>query len=408
MYTTVGGFELSDSFLVFICQIFPWVLLIGWLIYAVLAVFFPYFSKKITNYYIKESIPSTFVTIGLLGTFLGIAYGLINFNTDPGAIKSSIADLLDGLKVAFYTSIFGIIMSLIFKTILNVKINSGNITNPEDAKEFDYYSCFNNHLNDINQQTRKACDVLMDIKEDKLKNIADGTKGLQKKLDRFFEDMAEQSAGAIQKALYDVMESFNETFKMFIGELVQKNFERLTDSINQLVTWQKDYKGDITGVKEAYEVLAKNHKVFVDNTENWVSKLDEIAGSSSQLQLIINDFQDAFDNESRFSEVITNISTSVNNLKETSIAVNKHTSQLNNTTEALNLTKEEITTWLNKEEGVKDMVNGLSTSLLQLKEFEVKNIEDLNQEFLNRLNNTFKGLDEVMKRQLDYVESKLN
>lgn len=408
MNRKVGIFELSDGFLVFICQQLPWYLLIGWLLYATLSIFFPSFTKKFTNYYIKESIPSTFVTIGLLGTFLGIAYGLINFNTDPGAIKDSIADLLDGLKVAFYTSIFGIIMSLIFKTIINVKINSGSITNPEDDKEFDFYSCINNNLIAINQQTREAYNVLVDIKEDKLKNISDGTKGLQKKLDKFFEDMAEQSAGAIQKALYDVIESFNETFKMFIGELVQKNFERLTDSINQLVAWQKDYKGDITGVKEAYEMLAKNHKAFVDNTENWVSKLDQIAGSSSQLQHIINDFQSAFDNESRFSEVIANIGTSVNNLKDTSIAVNEHTSQLNSTTEALNLTKEEISTWLHKEEGVRDMVNALSTSLVQLKEFEVSNIEDLNQEFLNRLKNTFKGLDEVMKAQLDYIERKLN
>jgi hypothetical protein len=408
MNRKVGIFELSDGFLVFVCQQLPWVLLIGWLLYATLSIFLPSFTKKFTNYYIKESIPSTFVTIGLLGTFLGIAYGLINFNTDPGAIKDSIADLLDGLKVAFYTSIFGIIMSLIFKTIINVKINSGSITNPEDDKEFDYYSSMNNNLIAINQQTREAYNVLVDIKEDKLKNISDGTKGLQKKLDKFFEDMAEQSAGAIQKALYDVIESFNETFKMFIGELVQKNFEKLTDSINQLVTWQKDYKGDITGVKEAYEMLAKNHKAFVDNTGNWVSKLDQIAGSSSQLQHIINDFQAAFDNESRFSEVIANIGTSVNNLKDTSIAVNEHTSQLNATTEALISTKEEISTWLHKEEGVKDMVNALSTSLVQLKEFEVSNIEDLNQEFLNRLKNTFKGLDEVMKAQLDYIERKLN
>ncbi|KOY51940.1 hypothetical protein [Polaribacter dokdonensis] len=63
--------------------------------------FFFSFTKKFPNDCIKESIPSTFVTIGLLGTFLGIAYGLINFNTDPGAIKDSSAELLDGLKVAF-------------------------------------------------------------------------------------------------------------------------------------------------------------------------------------------------------------------------------------------------------------------------------------------------------------------
>ena len=58
--------------------------------------------------------------------------------------------------------------------------------------------------------------------------------------------MATQSAGAIQDALMGVIEDFNETFKKFIGQLVEKNFDKLTESINQLVTWQKNYKTDIT------------------------------------------------------------------------------------------------------------------------------------------------------------------
>ena len=197
---------------------------------------------------------------------------------------------------------------------------------------------------------QKSFQIFSDVKKDetynKLRNISEGTKGLQKKLDKFFEDMAEQSAGAIQEALYEVIESFNDTFKLLIGELVQKNFDKLTESINQLVIWQKDYKGDIMVLKESYERLAKNHSDFVDNTDNWISKLDLIAGSSSQLQLIINDFQAAFDDESRFSEVISNINTSVDHLKNTSITVNEHTAQLKNTTQALELTKEEITNWL--------------------------------------------------------------
>jgi hypothetical protein len=48
----------------------------------------------------------------------------------------------------------------------------------------------------------------------------------------------------------------------------------------------------------------------------------------------------------------------------------------------------------------------LSESLVELKSFEVTQIQDLNQEFLNRLNNTFKGLDEIMKAQLKLIINK--
>lgn len=397
---------MNNDILIFLCRELPWYLLAIWSFYSLSVVIFPKQLSKITNYYLIESIPSMFITLGLLGTFLGITYGLINFNTDPDYIKDSIKELLDGLKTAFYTSIFGIISSLIFKTLINFRLNTDFVKHPDDVKEQDLYTSMNNNLSAIREQTKSALDTLNDIKDHKLKNIANGTEGLANKLDKFFEDMANQSAGAIQEALMAVIEDFNDTFKTFIGQLVEQNFDKLTQSIDQLITWQQDYKTDITGIKEAYERLAINHKEFVNNTENWVSKLDAIAGSSSQLQTIINDFQSAFDNESRFSDVIGKINEAVDNLHGTSEIVNKHTEQLGNTTEALTYTKDEISTWLNQEEGVRSMVTALGDSLKQLREFDISQIENLDKAFMTRLENTFKGLDEVMEAQLKLVVSK--
>lgn len=402
----IGLFEISDTALVFICKKLPWYILIAWLIYSFIVVIFPIKLKRITNYYVIESIPSMFVTLGLLGTFLGISYGLINFNTDPAEIKDSIKDLLEGLKTAFYTSIFGIVGSLIFKIIINYVLNAGLIAHPDDMKEQNLYYSMNNNLNEIREQTLISSNYLKQIKNESLKSISDGTEGLASKLDRFFEDMATQSAGAIQDALKEVITDFNDTFKTFIGQLVEQNFDKLTQSIDQLIMWQKDYKGDITKIKEAYEQLAKNHKAFVQNTDDWVSKLDKIAGSSSQLQFIINDFQAAFDDESRFSDVINKIKDSVDNLQNTSEVVNEHTNQLTKTTNALTLTHEEITSWLNKEESVRTMVTALGDSLTQLRKFEISNIEKLDESFMNRLNTTFKGLDDLMAAQLKLIVNK--
>ena len=53
------------------------------------------------NPYIFESIPQVFPTIGILGTFIGIAYGLWYF--DVNNIEGSIPELLKGLKTAFVT-----------------------------------------------------------------------------------------------------------------------------------------------------------------------------------------------------------------------------------------------------------------------------------------------------------------
>ena len=58
-----------------------------------------------------EQIPSIVSTLGVLGTFLGITIGLMNFN--PNVLDESIPLLLEGLKTAFFTSLAGMIGSLI-------------------------------------------------------------------------------------------------------------------------------------------------------------------------------------------------------------------------------------------------------------------------------------------------------
>ena len=52
-------------------------------------------------------------TLGVLGTFIGIAFGLRNF--DVSDIDASVPSLLEGLKVAFGTSIVGMMAALAFR-----------------------------------------------------------------------------------------------------------------------------------------------------------------------------------------------------------------------------------------------------------------------------------------------------
>ena len=50
-----------------------------------------------------NAIASIVTVIGVLGTFAGIAWGLLNFDTNN--IEASVPKLLEGLKAAFITSI---------------------------------------------------------------------------------------------------------------------------------------------------------------------------------------------------------------------------------------------------------------------------------------------------------------
>ena len=65
-------------------------------------------------WYLQVNAVASIVTIiGVLGTFLGIAIGLYQFDT--GNIEASVPKLLEGLKIAFVTSILGIAGSIALK-----------------------------------------------------------------------------------------------------------------------------------------------------------------------------------------------------------------------------------------------------------------------------------------------------
>lgn len=92
------------------------------LILAILGWIYIHLCKK-NNQLIRhkrwiEQIPSIISTLGVLGTFWGITSGLLEFESQD--LNNSIPNLLDGLKTAFFTSLAGMIGSL----VLSRKVSS--------------------------------------------------------------------------------------------------------------------------------------------------------------------------------------------------------------------------------------------------------------------------------------------
>lgn len=81
-----------------------------------------YFNEEFIDALMKRGlvsiIPGVMTGLGILGTFVGLSFGLQNFNTESAsAITNSIAPLMDGIKIAFHTSIYGMVFSLVFNFV---------------------------------------------------------------------------------------------------------------------------------------------------------------------------------------------------------------------------------------------------------------------------------------------------
>ena len=76
---------------------------------------------------VTGQIPGTLTGLGIMGTFIGLLFGLrgIGFSTVENAL-SSVENILGGIDVAFYTSISGVILSIIFNISHNILRNMMN------------------------------------------------------------------------------------------------------------------------------------------------------------------------------------------------------------------------------------------------------------------------------------------
>ena len=72
-------------------------------------------GRKSVNNLLYDSIPGVFTSLGVLGTFSGILFGLLGF--DASDLDIYIPILLGGMKTAFITSVVGLLCSLVFSRI---------------------------------------------------------------------------------------------------------------------------------------------------------------------------------------------------------------------------------------------------------------------------------------------------
>lgn len=344
----------------FLLKQLPWWLIGFWTIYAILSVFIKPIRHYISNFYIIESIPNVFVTLGLFGTFTGIAYGLLNFDTTPDHIKDSIKLLLDGLKSAMFTSIVGILLSLIFSKIIKIFINTKYITEPESPE-------------------------LIEL------------RNLNRNFEEFKNAISTTQYNAIVDAFREVITNFNEVFQVFIKDLVQSNFEELTQTINELSTWQREHKEDVIELKTAYKSLVNQHKKFAETTVVWVSKLDEISGQSSKLQKVIDEFNSAFNENGNLSRVLKDVQGATSELMKVTENFNKLSTKMNETTDSIKVTSDKVTEWNNSVAHLKDSVKVI-----------VEKVEAFQGLEINKVNQVLSSIDALFLEYIKDLENRIN
>lgn len=156
-----------DTFTIVCCSIILFAFLIAW----------AYISNTEDNVLPEkrrwiEQLPSLISTLGVLGTFLGITKGLLSFDTTD--LDNSIPKLLDGMKTAFFTSLVGMIGSLILNRIVSHKFDISKQPSDTDKAASNIINAINANntlLSKMNQELSSLPTTIKDGNKDMVSQL---------------------------------------------------------------------------------------------------------------------------------------------------------------------------------------------------------------------------------------------
>jgi len=272
-------------------------IIIGYLAFALLNVRAGQSSEKTRA--VVDLAPTALTTLGILGTFTGIFLGLLDF--DISTIKKSVPTLIEGLKVAFGTSILGLASALVFKVarpLLSNKISSDEVTGQDLINALQDVSAQVKEANATNKDgfetIRKALSDDSDSSvAGQLQRLRAGFTDLEKATVHGFEaqikefrDFAEHMSKAFSEAIIDELKSVIREFNEKISEQFGDNFKQLNEAVGRLLEWQDNYKSQMEDMKASLD----NSISALDAAETAISK---IAESSSSIPEHMNSLSEA-------------------------------------------------------------------------------------------------------------------
>ena len=266
-------------------------------------------------------------TLGVLGTFTGIFLGLLEF--DVAEIDRSVPQLLEGLKIAFSTSIVGMSAAVLLRIVASFasRPETAGETTPEaihrTLREID---------NTISESADRQAGALADLRAavsadsdssvvtqtQKLRiSVEDGNRQLIAEFKRFAETIAENNSRALIEALEQVVRDFNTQLNEQFGE----NFKQLNQAVGALLEWQERYKSHVETTEERIEAavaalqtseialrdIAEHATRIPEALEKLRALLNGFAATAETLQRIMGDLGAAMDDLKAHLEAVASL-----------------------------------------------------------------------------------------------------
>ncbi len=199
-----------------------------------------YEINNYTHRRLAEMVPDILTSLGILGTFMGLVLGLRGFNpASYEAMSSSVESLIDGIKVAFVTSIYGLSLSLAFSYWLRGTLTSvsacldrfldayyTSVVPPTDA------TAMNHIIANQNSQTKLMQQMQKDLAQEVSQSLASSIAPMVAHLDRTMDEFTDAVTVNQEKLLESIGDRVARTMKQeFFAEFIE--MRKIMNEANQ-------------------------------------------------------------------------------------------------------------------------------------------------------------------------------
>lgn len=245
-----------------------------------------YINKEYIDASLKKNIlnliPGTMTGLGILGTFVGLSFGLQFFNTGTAAeITESIAPLMEGIKVAFHTSIYGLVFSLVYSFVYRATMEEVYMQLDEFLSVFNTY-VVGDAINDNESNMREMLQQIPDSLGDKIgQQMSESLTPVVYNMNKTMMDFAQTIADSQAKGMQGLVDEFINKMDQSLGG----NLSRLGRTLNETIELQKgnnayaqtimDRMAQVSGNVNDVNTLSVR---IIDNMNGYITEVNRLQG----------------------------------------------------------------------------------------------------------------------------------
>lgn len=373
------------------------------------------------NIRLYNALPGILTGLGILGTFLGLIFGLSKIDlitSDPSQLRDGIRGLLEGATIAFSTSIWGISFSILFNILEKWGINKLGTKVDSIQRKID--KLFDRKTNE---------EWLYEIKNESVEQSA--------QLKRFNDDLAITIASALEEKLAEklspsldkllkAIEGLNNAGVQSISESITKSagneFERVAEIMREVgksmqttanhgQSIQSDLENSLnkninkfsTKIEEVFEGLSKSTSDHTDKIQKQINDLNSTTmETTNKVSRLVEELTDKFSNNmNQATQSINAERESVGRLVE---RVNASIDKMSNLMEEAGLVAD---TFKESSEPVKEAVSFLNNQVREISRMQQEFIKASESSTENWNNSIFKmeSVFDQLKVELDETKS---